>query len=932
MLSPAARSVWAKSPDDTGAWLPLWQHMDDSAHVAAKLFDDWLPRQTQELLARDFDRDIAQARTALCFLAGIHDLGKATPAFAVQCELLAQRMRDQGLFMLTKGQLLNREYAHHTVAGHRLLVEWLDTKGWDTVTSRSWAVVLGGHHGVPPTDRGIAEADPVLRPHLYGNGTWEEVRGELLERIASDSGAAPLLAEWRQRKISQQFQVIATGVVIVADWLASNPGFFPYLADPLPSPGDQRQRIDRAWAEVKLPQSWTPPAPIDDTAALYKQRFELPKTAQVRPVQRAVAEVATSSPGLGLLIIEAPMGEGKTEAALAAVEILARHRGSGGLLVALPTQATTDAMFARIVDWLDRLGAPDQSVAGALTLSHGKARLNRLYAGLMEQGSIEDVGVDQPTGSAGHAVIAHAWLSGRKKGPLANFMVGTIDQLLFAGLKARHLMLRHLGIAGKVVVIDEIHAYDAFMGSYLNKVLTWLGSYGVPVIALSATLPEQRRIELHRSYLAGRRMGEPAAAAESFEVESGYPVLTWTEESKLRSRTVEPSDRRMSVALRHLPDDLDELAELLKERLKDGGNALVVRNTVRRVLAAADRLEVEFPGEVTVAHSRFIALDRMRNDEQLLDAFGHPGRARHRPQRRVVVASQVAEQSLDVDFDLLVTDLAPVDLVLQRMGRLHRHQRGKGQAERPVRLRTAQVWVTGADFDKQPPEPYGGSRRVYGAHSLLRSAAVLAPKFDVGLELPAGIAPLVQAAYGALPIGPLEWQEAMTAAAEESQRIAQRRNFDAKTFQIQEPKKPGRAIVGWVSADVGDTDDEGQGQGQVRDGIPTLEVMLLQRDAAGQLRTPGWLESDKAGLAVPEDDEPSRHVAEIMASCTVRLPIELSNELAEETIWNKTPEMWERSRLIFRLPLLTVDESGDGELIGRQFRYTRARGLEVLRR
>lgn len=934
-LSKAARSVWAKSPEGDMRWLPLWQHMDDSADVAARLFDEWLAPSLVRLMAEEFGGDESSARTAVTFLAGIHDLGKATPAFAIQHDLLAQRMRSTGLAMPeTKLQLDRRSDVPHAVAGHHLLTRWLVARGWHKAVARTWAVVLGGHHGVPPD--GDAEKLASLRevPHLYGEGLWESVQRELVERMAERTRAVTRLDEWRELRLSQQFQVLATGLVIVSDWIASNTDLFPYLAGELPEVADGDERVAAALDALRLPPPWRVPRPIDDVAVLYADRFALPDGATPRPVQHATVDVARDMNEPGLMILEAPMGEGKTEAALAAAEVLARRWGAGGLFVALPTQATTDAMFVRIVAWLDRMGAEDQDVGGSIMLSHGKARFNRVFRGLMAAGRARGVGTDseesRETGTrhTRHAVVAHAWLSGRKKAHLANFTIGTIDQLLFAGLKSRHLMLRHLALAGKVVILDEIHAYDAYMNSYLTKVLTWLGAYGVPVVALSATLPGDRRSELVTAYQAGRASGPeasgPLAAPDHLDGDIGYPVLTWTDGAAARVRVTDPSGRHTTVHLHALDDD--RLVATLRDELADGGAALVVRNTVARVLDVADELARAFPGEVTVAHSRFITADRTRKDEALLKRFGPPGKA-ERPHRHIVVASQVVEQSLDVDFDVLVTDLAPVDLVLQRMGRLQRHDRGDA---RPPRLRTARTYITGADFSQDPPElEEKAERYVYDRHTLLRAAAVLLPRFGGTIELPDDIALLVQQAYGAVPVGPPQWHDAMAEAEDQWRDKADKRRDKASRFQIDVPGRAGKAIVGWVAAGVGDADDQAEGQGQVRDGAPSLEVLVVQADPHGQWRTPSWLERGKAGLPVPRDEKPPDELGDVLATCALRLPLQFSNADAEEALWAATPEAWERSPAIYRLPVLVVDEDGWAEINDRRVRYTAERGLEV---
>lgn len=937
-LSYAARSVWAKSTDDDGGWLPLWQHMDDAADIANCLFDQWLPDNVVQLLGDEFGGDRGEARTAITFLAGIHDLGKATPAFAVQHTLLAQAMRERGLYI---EPTLDRRGAHHSVAGHHLLVQWLINHGWGRERARTWGVVLAGHHGVPPdvdgeqSSRPIAPDDPDRVHSLYGSGKWAHVQRELVERVAARTGADACLGQWRDIKLSARFQVLTTALVIVSDWIASNSDLLPFHHGSLPEVVEAPQRAKQALHTLGLPQPWRPRDVPEDLSTLFASRFDLPADAELRPVQGATCEVAREMPDPGLLVVEAPMGEGKTEAALAAAEIMASRWGSGGLLVALPTQATSDAMFDRVVRWLDSMGAAEQQVAGAVTLSHGKARLNRTFQGLMRAGTVVDVGRDDVDDVSrhrhrlSHAVLAHSWLSGRKKSQLANFAVGTIDQLLFAGLKARHLMLRHLGLAGKVVILDEVHAYDTYMSSYLLRVLSWLGAYRVPVIALSATLPGDRRQALAEAYLRGRDGENVDVTAVAGDI--GYPSLAWTAQGSVRTRVARESGRATSVALEHLADDPDELVALLSDTLSDGGVALVVRNTVHRVLETAERLRREFPDEVTIAHSRFIAADRLRKDTELLESFGSPGRTTHRPYRHIVVASQVVEQSLDVDFDVLVTDLAPVDLVLQRMGRLHRHQRGARQYDRPTKLRQARTYITGVDFSCAPPElEPAAARDVYGTYPMLRSAGVLWPRIGGSVELPADIAPLVQQAYGTDTVGPPDWQEAIAAAHENWSAREAARTGRAENFQINEPARRGKPIIGWLHAGVGETDDESRGQGQVRDGAPSLEVILVVSEPSGRWHTPYWVESTMCNITIPRDDVPPDAVANVMAACSLRLPLTFSNADAEEDLWSGTPVAWEHSPVIYRLPALVVDEEGWGTVAQQQVRYTSRTGLTVI--
>jgi len=637
------------------------------------------------------------------------------------------------------------------------------------------------------------------------------------------------------------------------------------------------------------------------------------------------------------LVIEAPMGEGKTEAALLAAETLAARTGAGGVFVALPTRATSNAMFGRMLQWLDRLPSLGDA---PVHLAHGKAALDDKYSDLLRRAprlaAIDLDGQETRTDArrdvrAGATeLVAHQWLRGRKKGILSSFVVGTIDQLLFTGLKTRHLALRHLAIAGKVVVIDEVHAYDAYMSVYLERVLSWLGAYRVPVALLSATLPTDRRRALIEAY-----GGAPSEELDT--ASAAYPVLTAaTIGEPARVVPTEPAEnRRVEVVVEALDDDAGSLADRLAIELADGGCVLVVRNTVGRVLQTARYLRERFGAEqVTVAHSRFADLDRARKDAGLLARFGAEGA---RPQRHIVVASQVAEQSLDIDFDLLVTDVAPVDLVLQRMGRLHRHLRGGvAQDDRPARLRTPRCLLTGAAWKSVPPKPAGGSVAVYGLDPLLRSLAVLQPHLaGRPLVLPDDINPLVQRAYAPEIEAPAGWGEAMEAAqAEHTGHLARQRAM-AAPFCLDAVRPPGRALIGWIDGGVGDADDTRAGQAQVRDSPETIEVLVVQRCADGILRTLPWLDRGRGGLELPTTAVPPQPAAQAAAASALRLPPlfarpwmfdQVIEELEREyhEAWQTKQSSWLQGEL-----LLVLDENCRTELAGYQLSYGPDDGLEV---
>ncbi|MFC8981014.1 CRISPR-associated helicase Cas3' [Streptomyces sp. NPDC057411] len=965
-------ALWGKYDRDCEGWLPLWQHMDDSAAVAGLLWDEWVSAQVRRLIGGALPGGEGDGRRLLVWLASVHDIGKATPAFACQVEPLADRMRDVGLAMRSFREMgPDRRLAPHALAGQVLVGEWLEEQcGWAPAQCDQFSVIVGGHHGVPPEYGQISALDnrgDLLRSAGASRPLWRRVQAELLEACAEEFGVRDRLGEWRGVKLPQPVQVLLTALVIVADWIASNPELFPYY--PQDVVRSSAERAAAAWRGLDLPAPWRPTEPPAEVSELFASRFSLPEGAQVRPVQATAVDLARSMATAGLMVIEAPMGEGKTEAALAVAEIFAARSGAQGVFFALPTMATGNAMFPRLLTWLKRLPSLEGRRHSVL-LAHSKAALNDDYTDLMKgAGKVAAVELDaggeagsqSPGGGAAVAeLVAHVWLRGRKKAMLSSFVAGTVDQLLFAGLKSKHLALRHLAVAGKVVVIDEAHAYDTYMSTYLDRVLSWLGAYKVPVVILSATLPAARRRELVEAYAgagAGAGGGEVMATGglttqEAFDAVASageYPLLTAvTAGGSPVMRRPGASGRGVCVRLERLDDEPTVLADRLAEELQDGGCALVVRNTVTRVLETARALRERFGDEdVTVAHARFLDLDRAANDKELLRRFGPPGEASDRPRRRhIVVASQVAEQSLDVDFDLLVTDLCPVDLLLQRMGRLHRHQRGEGQSDRPGRLREPRCLVTGADWAGPVPKPVRGSATVYGTYLLLRSAAVLLPHFDspdtAPVRLPEDISPLVQGAYedgGAAPDG---WAEALGEAwaAHEEHRADQARR--AATFRLDDVRKAGEPLIGWVAAGVGDADDTPEGRAQVRDTRDGLEVVVVQQRGDGTMTTVPWLGEDRrgrrlGGLELPRDQVPDRLAARTAAASGLRLPVQFSyqevmdraiSELEELYVpaWQAKDSPWLAGQLI-----LALDEDCQTQLAGFSLRYSKTEGLEVTR-
>lgn len=1001
-LSDKARSLWGKSDYGVGeSWLPLFVHMADSAGIASRLWNSWVPRSTRGIVARALDGDEALARSLFVFLAGVHDIGKATPAFQVKG--LSFRQGGEGGILwkpehaglVIRHDLSGRPCPTHPIAGEVLLTKYLKEHGF-TGDGRGWqarkqakrkasaiSCIVGAHHGrFPSTSRlGDAEKDKIpLGWDGEGSEDWIRVQGELISyalRLAGLSESdVPRLANHR---LTIATESILTGLVIMTDWIASDQDIFPLvslLGEDEVGRIDLETRCAKAWDAASILPAWSESRPdVLPFDQFFAERFALTKGSKPRPVQVAAARVAWEMDEPGILVIEAPMGEGKTEAALTAGELLAWRYGLSGVCVALPTMATTDAMFGRVESWLERLPHDGSGPDKDIYLAHGKAQLNEHFQGLIRrsrQTSRFEVGVDmvdENGRSTADDVLVSDWMFGRKRGMLANFVVCTVDQVLMGALNMKHLSLRQLALANKVVVIDECHAYDVYMRQYLNVLLQWLGYWRVPVILLSATLPTSQCNEMIDKYLEGRRLSVTSAEEAQPKSENdrpalpcddgdAYPLITYSNGDAARGIETKPSGRAVSVDVSFIDDSVETLADLLADCLSGGGCAGVICDTVRRAQEVERTLAARFGDKaVMLDHSRFMDIDRMENERVLRDLLGPQATIANgkRPRLLIVVGTQVLEQSLDIDFDLLITDVAPVDLVLQRLGRTHRHHRGKGECDRPTLLRTATCYVRGvASFGDKGPEFAQGLTRVYDKATLTESLAVLGlDTLDSGtsIALPHDIPRLVRTAYSddVRNTIPDSWLEEYA-----SQRTKRNEKFASKVHRAQTcllADLPHAIQNEWSLVNLSDqtravTDDsrdEDRGQRAVRDTQETIEVLLVRKRLDGGISLPPWVGDKKVerGEELPTAFEPSREQSLLLAQCAVRLPLSVCplpqidaciEELERRSgmyvrCWQESP--WLAGRL-----LLPMDEVEPGvleiDLLGKHLRYTRREGFSTV--
>lgn len=837
-LSEFTMQMWGKRGNASEVEVPLIEHLDRTADMAEMIMDCWLPDGARNRIDRK----------TLIFCAAVHDIGKATTHFQ-------------------KGR------HGHAIESQLILESIAREKNADKKKYLGAATVIGAHHGKPQSNndinKGISNDGHYFdQAHeMDYKNAWSEIVDRALDRAGmKDLNDLP--------ELGQADQMLQCGALIMADWIASG---------------------DKDWDKLEFPKMWIP----EYTPDIYFERFGFRCPNEM---QHAVEKVTAEIDRPGILIIEAPMGSGKTEAALVAAEIFSRKSGRKGIYFALPTQATSNSMFTRVEDWIRRLNGRNGKVA--INLLHGKAAFNEDYNSLRV---IDREGDDQ----GDQSLMVHDWFEGRKTSMLADFGIGTIDQVLLAALKQKHVMLRHLGLANKVVIIDECHAYDAYMSKYLERALNWLGAYEVPVVVLSATLPIERRNAIINAYC-----NKTIGINEYRSADRSYPLLSWNGASSIEQKPLVLSEHPKNVALRRIVEK--DIAMELELLLANGGCAGVIVNTVKRAQILTKILEEKFREDIVdLIHSRFITYDRNLKENKIIDELGKKG---NRPHIRIVVGTQVLEQSLDIDFDVLITEIAPVDLLIQRIGRLHRHSRNDPNRPDPLK-RTCCLLI----------DPDDGSKKIYGDYLLMRSQAIIDRCGDV-IRIPVNIPDMVQDVYGeGVDLG-LCGPEYEDAKRKHEELVAFKKDRASKFMlpKLSIMARRPKSIQGFL--DTGIMDADKAGQAAVRDGDESIEAIIVQMKNS-EICFMEWVENGRAiGRHMPDEE-----TAKKMMECMVRLPPPLcypdiiSRTISElESITSENVPEWRRSPWLQGELMLILDDSGEMEVSGKKLRYSREYGMEII--
>jgi CRISPR-associated endonuclease/helicase Cas3 len=659
---------WGKADPNYPAepkWHPLVYHCLDVAAVAAVWWNS--SRSIQRAFASALGVNVHDAQAMarfkawLLFFVAVHDLGKFDVRFQrkawpvteilwpelaqITCEMppMDRNQYDHGAggfcwFLEEAGSLLCVDGDEY----HKAMDDWAP-----------WMAAVAGHHGEIISDNALL--DDVRN---FGGLDAQDVAArkawflELESMFLSPVGLSLCERPPTIKSENRAAQNLLAGFCSVADWIGSNTRYFPYDAEPSEATVYFARRVEET-AEQRVLESC---GLLGRVLGYTDAQLVLPEGHEPRGVQTLVDRLPVES---GLLLIEAPTGSGKTEAALAYAWRLLDGGYADSIVFALPTQATANAMLKRLEDFAGKAFEGGANIV----LAHGKSQFNEEFKRLTETGRHLSV-----QGKEEAAAQCTAWLAqSRKRAFLGQIGVCTVDQTLLSVLPVRHKFVRGFGINRSVLIVDEVHAYDSYMTGLLEEMLSRQARTGGTALLLSATLPARQRQVLLKAW-----------GAEDTQVSASYPLLTHVHGRKIYNPELAPErhPEARTVGVECLstakaePDDatLDRIVQAARA----GARVVLIVNLVDVAQKAARELRKRTSIPVDIFHARYRFKDRQTKENAALD---HYGKKAPRDAGRILVATQVVEQSLDLDFDWMVTQICPVDLLFQRLGRLHRHDR-----------------------------------------------------------------------------------------------------------------------------------------------------------------------------------------------------------------------------------------------------------------
>lgn len=644
-------NIWAK----TAPKKSLINHMLETGIVAECLTDtNGIYHPVLNRLSEITGCDSDTLLTKIVFICAIHDIGKIHPTFQGRDEEMLEMLRQEDLNQVS----FDTRFKHEQYGANifdKLSAEDVDIKNSDIISQ-----IIRMHH--QKEQKKNSDIDIIKIDDKEKAKKWRHIQNEIYDYIKNVFQFDNLNLINKNISKSELFVVqnAILGIMITADWIASN----HYVFDNQPYKNIDEFLESRKILALKFLNN---EGMIRQQIAVM-QDFKSAFGFNGRPVQNDVEKIVHKN-DIKCMLIESDCGSGKTEAALYAAAVLGNHSGLSGIYMGLPTGVSAEAIQDRVDEFLT---------------SHGM-RNTKLYTSksmLLREPDKKPV-----------------WTDMSRQRLLAASAVGTVDQVMTAARLVRFESVRMDGLASKVLIIDEIHAYDTYMLAVIKDLLKICGELGVPVIMLSATLPISTKSDLLGVLGDG-----------NIELHNGYPMISYvTKDGKVHEHVSHQymPDKKISCELLPILNDNDKIARYAVDAVKDGGCECVIMNTVADAICVYDKIKKNKKDDckIILYHSRMTINARDEKSREILEMCGKD--RTKRPERVIIVGTQVLEQSLDIDVDYMITAICPIDLLFQRIGRYHRHGDAGTIMEHVVVANIVQVLIP-SDLSS-----YGGTEYVY---------------------------------------------------------------------------------------------------------------------------------------------------------------------------------------------------------------------------
>lgn len=647
--------------NNEGENLPVITHLKDCAFVAEFIFEHWLCDSIKTKITNQ------KTKEKFIFACLVHDIGKFHPDF-------------QKLILENK-----KHGKRHDVLSRAYLCKYLDV---DTQCEQAPSIIeiIGYHHG---------------RLHDWFGGEQEDYDTKLINQ--DDSKNTPIFSlidsflknlKLTKNDLLETWDVytrfIMSGLLIIADWIASNEDIFPYICD------NDTQRYSQAKEKLNTIIPKIQYSIFDNEESFFTSAFHF---SQPNELQKKAFNITSKYNDPKLFIIEAPTGCGKTEAALSLAYSLIKNKALNGIYMALPTCATSNALYNRFSDFVKNIFGQNQKVI----LEHSKAKI------FLDDNDIK-----------------YENTLNRKLTEINNFIIGTTDHVIRIPIYAKHFTMFHTELANKVIIFDEVHSYDPIMFEYLLKTLKFFKAYSTPVILLSATLPENQKKQILKIYTKNN------INLENNNDIKAYPAITTISNNNIIIDKITPHykkqpDIKFLQQTRTDAKDNSIDANVIKNTIIQKGLKGyygIIVNTVARSQDIYKELVPYFGKEnVILLHSRFESSHRSAIENNIISLLGKHRDSINRYKNKdflIVIGTQILEQSIDIDFDCMFTDLCPADCLVQRIGRLHRHCNNNDY--RPQSLANPQCFVLQAyrnDYGDISKCTHTHSKLIYSDYRLM---------------------------------------------------------------------------------------------------------------------------------------------------------------------------------------------------------------------